>query len=232
MPCFLKGFDMRSCFQMWTATLLLALLSAGAVAAPVDNPLARSFYWFRFVGGDDVKKACIAGAPDTYRLVYNATWREQVRAYDIETQPSGSGHMTVRILGQAVLNSVEITEPSSLLDPWRGQRAGVELSREQVTALRAAIDASGGFAFPTRRFEIPSNDYYWAVSACRNGQFTSTAYLYPLDGFKAVKFDRVLFSLDPTGVPVNAVRDLPPSSFRGDQTQVWRLRVGTAGIEY
>ncbi len=70
------------------------------------------------------------------------------------------------------------------------------------------------------------------MSACRNGQFTSTAYLYPLDGFKAVKFDRVLFSLDSTGVPVNAVRDLPPSSFRGDQNQVWRLRVGTAGIEY
>ena len=223
---------MRGSFTMWIGAAFLAVAGAATVAAQVDNPLTRSFYWFRFVGGDDVKKACVAGAPDIYRLIYNATWREQVRAYDVETRPSGGGQMTVRILGPAVLNSVEIAEPSGLLNPWRGKRAVIELSREQITALRAAVDASGGFTFPTRRFEIPSNDYYWAVSACRNGQFTSTAYLHPLDGFKAVKFDRVLFSLDTTGVPVNPVRDLPPSSFRGDQNQVWRLRVGNAGIEY
>jgi hypothetical protein len=220
--------------------LLLAVFSAFAIvvgcspgeAAPVDSPLLRSFYWFRFVGGDDVKQACASGAPDIYRLIYNATWREQVRAYDVETRPDGTGHMTIRILGPAVLNSIEISEPSGILNPWRGQRATVELSREQVAALRAALEASGGFAFPARHFEIPSNDFYWAVSACRSGQFTSTAYRYELDKFKAVKFDRLLFSLDTTGVPVNPVKDLPPSSFRGDQTNVWRLRVGAHGIEY
>lgn len=223
---------------MWTflrpvlCALLIALAAAPAWAAPVDNPLLRSFYWFRFVGGDDVKKACANGAPDIYRLIYNATWREQVRAYDVETRPDGSGHLTIRILGPAVLNSIEISEPSGVLNPWRGQRAVVELSRDQVSAIKAALEASGGFAFPTRKFEIPSNDFYWAVSACRGGQFTSTAYLYERDKFKDVKFDRLMFSLDTTGVPVNPVKDLPPSSFRGDQNNVWRLRVGTQGIEY
>ncbi len=218
----------------YAAALAVAsvLTWAQAFAAPVDNPLLRSFYWYRFVGGDDVKKACAAGAPDVYRLIYNATWREQVRAYDIETRPDGSGHMTIRVQGPAVINSIEISEPSGILNPWRGQRATVELSRDQVTAIKAALDASGGFAFPARKFEIPSNDYYWAVSTCRGGQFTSTAYLYELDGFKAVKFDKLIFSLDTTGIAVNPVKDLPPSSFRGDQTQVWRLRVGGQGIEY
>ncbi len=153
-----------------------------------------------------------------------------MRAYDLETRPDGTGHMTIRILGPAVINSIEISEPSGVLDPWRGQRGLVELSRDQVTALKAGLDASGGFAFATRKFEIPSNDYYWAVSACHGGVFTSTAYLYELDGFKQVKFDKLLFSLDTTGVPINPVRDLPPSLFRGDQNRAWRLRVGI-GIE-
>jgi hypothetical protein len=208
------------------------IAATSLLAAPVDDPLLRSFYWFRFVGGDDIKKACAAGAPDVYRLIYNATWREQVRAYDVETRPDGTGHMTIRILGPAVLNSVEISEPSGLLNPWRGQRGQVELSRDQVAALRAALDASGGFAMPSRKFEIPSNAFYWAVSACHNRQFTSTAYLYELDNFKAVRFDRLIFGWDNTGVAVNPVKDLPPASLRGDQSNVWRLRVGPQGIEY
>ncbi len=223
---------MQRLFRAFVTALVAALIGVAASAAPVDSPLLRSFYWFRFVGGDDLKKACANGAPDIYRLIYNATWRQQVRAYDVETRPDGTGHMTIRILGPAVLNNIEISEPSGILDPWRGQRAVVELSRDQVAAVRAAIESSGGFAFPTRKFEIPSNDYYWAVSACRAGQFTSTAYLYELDKFKAVHFDTLMFSLDTTGVPVNPVKDLPPSSFRGDQNQVWRLRVGQHGIEY
>ncbi len=221
--------------RLIAAALLLlscALTGAPAWSLPIDNPLLRSFYWFRFVGGDDIKKACAAGAPDIYRLVYNATWREQVRAYDIETRPDGSGHMIVRVLGPTVINSVEISEPSGILDPWRGQRATAELSAGQVAALRQAIEASGGFAFPSRSFDIPSNAFYWAVSACHGGRFSSTAYLYEMDSFRAVRFDKMLFGWDTTGVTVNPVKDLPPASFRGDQTQVWRLRVGPRGIEY
>lgn len=216
------------------ALLSLCCVVAGrsASASPVDSPLLRSFYWFRFVGGDDIKKACAAGAPDIYRLVYNATWREQVRAYDIETRPDGSGHMTIRVLGPAVINSIEISEPSGVLNPWRGRRGTVELSPTQLAPLKQAIQASGGFDFPRRNFEIPSNAFYWAVSACHGGRFTSTAYLYELDGFKAVKFDKPLFALDNTGVSINPVKDLPPSSLRGDQTNVWRLRVGPQGIQY
>lgn len=213
-------------------SLSCAVSGLSAWAAPVDNPLLRSFYWFRFVGGDDIKKACAAGAPDLYRLVYNATWREQVRAYDIETRPNGSGHMTIRVLGPAVINDIEISEPSGVLNPWRGRRSTLELSQAQVSVLESAIQSSGGFDFPRRSFEIPSNAFYWAVSACHRGRFTSTAYLYELDRFKAVKFDRVLFDLDNSGVPINPVKDLPPSSLRGDQTNVWRLRVGSQGIEY
>jgi len=223
---------MQRLFRAGVLAALCVVMPAAAIAAPVDNPLLRSFYWFRFVGGDDIKKACAAGAPDIYRLIYNATWREQVRAYDVETRPDGTANLTIRILGPAVINSVEISEPSGILNPWRGLRTRVELSRDQLGALKSAIESSGGFAFPSRKFELPSNDFYWAVSACHNGQFTSTAYLYEVDRFKAVKFDKLLFGFDNSGAPVNPVKDLPPSSLRGDQNQVWRLRVGPDGIQY
>ena len=83
-----------------------------------------------------------------------------------------------------------------------------------------------------RRFEVPSNDFYWAVTSCRNGQFTATAFHHPTDGFRTVAFDKSLFALDNSGARVNAARRVEPSAFRGDPLQVWRLRVTPQGIEY
>lgn len=212
--------------------LTLAVASTAAMAAPIDNPVLRSFYWFRFVAGKDVREGCTAGGHDHIRLVYNAIYREQVRAYDIQTRPDGTAKLTVRVLGPAVLNSVEFTEPSGVLNPWRGRRAERQLSAAEVSTLVRSIEESGGLEFPRHRLDLPSNDFYWAVSACYRGKFTSTAYHYPTDGFRRVKFANLLFEMDTTGVPVNPVRELTPSSLRGDQTQVWHLNVTKDGIQY
>jgi len=214
--------------------ILTQSIAAGLASAQgVDDPITRSFYWFRFVAGKEIREACGQGGPDHYRLVYNAIYREQVRAYDLVAQSGGAALMTTRVFGEAgVLNKLVINDFVDILGPWRGAKNERVLTPVEFAGVVEAIERSGALRFPERRFEVPSNDFYWAVTACRNGQFTATAFHYPTDGFKAVSFDKALFALDNSGVKVNEPRKMTPSVFRGDQNQVFRLRVTPQGIEY
>src|SRR5262245_5338565 len=64
----------------------------------VDNPLTRSFYWFRYVPGTDIRERCTAGGLNHVRLVYNAIWNEQVRAYDVSLQGANGANLVTRVL--------------------------------------------------------------------------------------------------------------------------------------
>ncbi len=206
---------------------------ASAWAQGVDSPITRSFYWFRFVAGKEIREACGTGGPDHYRLVYNAIYREQVRTYDLVAQPGGGAALTTRVFGEAgIVNNIVINDVFDILGPWRGVKTERVLSAAEFAGVVSALESSGALRFPERRFEVPSNDFYWAVTACRGGQFTATAFHHPTDGFRSVSFDQPLFALDNTGIAVNQPRRLEPSVFRGDPNQVWRLRVTPQGIEY
>jgi len=67
-------------------SLLIAMavgLSGCMYTGGVGEPMARKYSWFSYAAGDDIKAACTPDAPARYRLVYNANWNEQVRAYDL-----------------------------------------------------------------------------------------------------------------------------------------------------
>lgn len=208
------------------------LVSGAALAMPVDNPLFRSLYWFRFAGGKDVREACGQGTREYYRLIYNGIYREQVRAYDFIPNRDGTATLVSRVFGEAVLNAVEISELNDLLGPWRGQKAERTLTAAEAGELRQSILASGLLNPPPAGLVLPSNDFYWVVAACVEGQWRYTGYHHPTDGFRAVRFDKVLFRLDTTGVPVNPPRALEPSRFRGNPNETWRLTIGRDRIEY
>lgn len=197
----------------------------------VDNPLTRSFYWFRYVAGTDIRERCAAGGLNHIRLVYNAQWNEQVRAYDVALQGDGSATLVARVLVNiGDVSSIEVRDWGGLLDPWRGKRAEVRLAPADVARLTAALEASGGFGPPRAGLELYSNDYWWTVASCRNGRWGFAAYHYPTDKFARVRFADILFADDKTGVPVSMPKDLPPAIFRGDRTRHWRLAVGREGL--
>lgn len=225
--------------RFWPMAIVAAsvLLSPDSVNAQtrfepkIDNPLTRSFYWFRYVGGTDIREACAKGGLNHIRLVYNAIWNTQVRTYDVALQGGNGASLVTRVLVDiGDVSSVEVSDINGLLNPWRGKRAEARLSAAEVAQLAAALEQSGGFGPPPAGLELPSNDYWWTVASCRDGKWGFAAYHHPTDKFARVRFADLLFAADKTGVPVAQAKDLPPSIFRGDRTRQWRLAVGRDGL--
>src|SRR6185369_3989227 len=81
--------------------LALAAVSTASAQRPdrkVEEPIVRTFNWFSYAGGDDIRSACESGGRNRVRLVYNAVWEEQVRAYEVFLQPDGTAGLYICVL--------------------------------------------------------------------------------------------------------------------------------------
>lgn len=229
---------MSKSYRKALATLATMLALGGAEAAQaqtqgrfekrVDSPFTRSLYWFRYVAGADIRETCAQQTGTVLRIVYNAQFREQVRAYDIRIAPDGQGLMKVRVwVNQGNVFEVTTDDP---LAPWKPGKDTVPLNPSQSADLMARLDQSAGFGPPPKGRELISNDYWWTIASCRNGKWGFQAYDYPTDKFAKVKFSEFLFGLDAHPTKPAPPKDLPPAIFRGDSTQRWQLAVGADGL--
>lgn len=225
----------------WMAVAFGALSACGPETANLEtrleNPVTRSLYWFRYVGGTDVRKRCAAGGPDHIRLVYNAVWGEQVRTYDLTPAPGGGMSMTARVMvDQGNLASVDVRDLNGLLDPWRMRRSDIALSAAQASSLRDVIGRSGGYGPPPAGRELRSNEFWWTVASCVGGRWGFAAYDHASDRFARVAFAQPLFALERGAVPVAQPRDMPPGQFRRDRERdlngvsYWQLAIGRDGL--
>jgi hypothetical protein len=222
--------------------ILLASTTASAQRADrnVDMPVVRSFHWFGYVGGDDIRAACRPGGRSRIRLVYNALWEEQVRTYEIFLQPDGTAGMEIGVLAnQGNISNILAENGTDVLSPWRMKRGQRLLDATETRRLMDLLRASAAFGPPRDGLRLPDNDFWWTVASCRNGVWGFQAYHYPTDGFVNVKFAEQLFAWDNVNVPVNRPRKLAPAEFRrgmdsesarrgrGDR---WMLVVGKDGL--
>jgi len=214
--------------------LLAVMLGGCTYTGGVGDPVARKFTWFSYIAGDDIKARCTAGSPAHYRLVYNANWAEQVRAYDMRRSviTGGGAMLWTQVFGESnALTNFSLSDPQG---PWRGQGAETRLSEDQYLALIRAIEASG-FGQPSPDgLRLDSWDFYWVVTACADGRFHMNAWRYPSDRFAAITFDKVLFPLDPTKFAVNPPRHQEPALERTKADReggyYFQLRVGKDGF--
>jgi len=93
---------------IFAAAFGLALVAVSTASAQrpdrkVEQPIVRSFNWFSYVGGDDIRSACEPGGRNRVRLIYNALWEEQVRAYDVFLQPDGTAGLDIGVLYRNLL---------------------------------------------------------------------------------------------------------------------------------
>jgi hypothetical protein len=194
--------------------LLLFLVACGYAPGDVANPLTRKFTWVSFLGGDDIRAGCVAGAPDRFRLIYNGVWREQARVYELGF--SGPRSLDQRVIEPGQLFAISIADP---LGPWRGSSATTVVALGAYDGLIAGLEQSGAFTSPTSTLTLKSTDFYWVASSCHAGTFHLTGWRYPSDAFGRLSFPQKLLALDTTRVPFN-----PPRPW----TEVASAPLGTA----
>ena len=236
-----KRGDMKRVFAAAFALILLTGSTAFAQRADrnVDMPIVRSFHWFDYVGGDDIRQACGKDGRNRLRLVYNAIYDEQVRTYEVFLQPDGTAGLSMGVLAnQGNVTNLLVADPGDVFNPWRMRRGERILSADETRELVGLLQASAAFGPPRDGLRLPDVDFWWTVASCRNGVWGFQAYHYPTDGFANVKFAARLFSWDTVPIPVNPPRKLVPAELRRDpnappshwKSNQWTLTVGKDGL--
>jgi hypothetical protein len=227
-----------------TALFALTLIVPSTASAQrpdrnVDPPIVRSFNWFSYVGGADIREACGRDGRNRLRIVYNAIYDEQVRAYEVFLQPDGTAGLDIGVLAdQGVVTNMRISDAGDVLGPWRMRRGQRILNPAETGELVGLLQASAAFGPPRDGMRLPDVDFWWTVASCRAGVWGFQAYHHPTDGFANVRFASRLFALDTVPVPVNPPRKLEPAELRRSWTappthmrlNQWTLTVGKDGL--
>lgn len=189
----------------------------------------RRLHWFSFVDGEDIRATCAPGTPDRFRLVYNGLYDEQVRIYEVDP--------IRRVLAVTVSQQGKMAafDPSDLLAAWRGTKNKTQLDEAGYSRLIQSFEDSRMFASPPVGLSLPSHSFFWTAAFCHNGHYGLTAWKSPSAGWDGVTFDKLLYALDETGIPVNAARPVSVDPVR--ETMVRRgeitdftLQVGPRGL--
>jgi hypothetical protein len=192
---------------LWIGCLLA--VSACAYRGGIDNPIVRKTQWFSYLDGDDIRTYCVENAPDSYRLVYNARYNEQLRSYELTADGAGGANLTSR----AMQKVGDLTKMSldDVLAPWRWQKAEAGLKPADFQAFQKQLEANGFYAGAPKGLRLHSSEFYWIASGCRAGQFYFHAWLYPEPPAQKLTFPDFLYARDTTGIAVNPPRPVPPA---------------------
>lgn len=218
-------------FGQRIAVMALVLLVVGCSydGGGLGNPISRRFEWFSFVGGDDIRAACVAGSADRYRLIYTALYNEQVRVYEVD---AASRQLTEKVLRPANLARFNLEDIGSL---WEPVTATVSLSKSEYDALQQSFVASGLYAPPPVGLDLASHSYNWTAAFCHQGTYGFTGWLYPSAAFEKLTFNRWLFDHDKTGIAIDEPAPIPFDAIynaqaRADQVLQFTITVGSDGI--
>ena len=220
------------------SVVLASIALAGCqYAGPPGNPVSRNLSWFDYVGAENLKAACGPSASDRLRFVYNGIYDEQIRSYDVRSLPRRRG----AALSAWVRGGGDLTkgiELPNLLSPWQGTRVESVVDPQTFANLKTALQGDRFMGFKPVGLRLPSNEFYWVVTACIDGRFHANAWLYPSDRYKSLKFDKILIEQDKTGVEFSgavppARRDEDPTRHETDSNVsdgVFWLQLGPNGI--
>ncbi len=195
---------LKSAAPVVAVAALLGLSACTYRAGDEDSPLRRSFSWFSYLNADDLRANCTKGAPDRYRIVYNAVWQEQVRAYDLTAGRDG-GDLRAQVTGAS-----DFSRPipvDDLLSPWRGKTVRSRLSQRDVRRLRRALRRSGFYKPVPQGTRVRSWGFFWVAAACEGGRFRFNVWAYPSRRFQRVTLAKALKRLDRTEIPFNEPRE-------------------------
>jgi len=212
-----------------------AVLTACTATKGVDSsPILRKFQWASFLEGGDFKNTCKAGSPNRYRMIYNAIYTEQVRIYELN---QGSMALHSRIVFHLSPSDFIVDDIQNIWKRWQGQTIDTRVSGSDLKSLVQDLKTADVFGTPNVGLELSSKGFYWTVAACHQGKYHFTAFTWPSDEWKKLRFDGRLFALDATGVPINLPRttDTKRSYSRAIKDRMtnapaFHLKVGKNGL--
>lgn len=204
---------MRKQFRYASCLVAISLLAGCTYDGGGDNPIVSKFSWFSYLNGDDIRTACPGLGADRYRFVYNGIYQEQTRTYDVSFL---SRNMHVKVKGAPNLLTLDT---SNLLKPWQGEVRDVALSRDELDQIKKSLHQSGALKGSPSGTRVYSDEFYWTVAACVEGEFHFSLYDWPSDRWESMSFDDVLVGLDQTGVALNMPRRVGPGELWGDKPQ-------------
>jgi len=176
------------------AALALSSCSGSGVA---NDPISRAFQWYGTLAADDIRQACAPGSPDHWRFIYNGVYTEQVRTYDVR-----GGMVETRVFDQLNVLDLDFYRTDQFV---RGARSANPIGPEDLQRLAATWQADLAVAAKPGE-HLRSDRFYWTTAACRGGQFTFAAFLYPNTGGPSFAFPGELIRFDTTGKVVNRPR--------------------------
>ena len=213
---------------------LLMVLAAAFVAAcqaspeRLDQPGGQKLTWFNYLDAADLREACAPGGGDRYRMVYNAHYTEQVRAYEVTGLPGVGGAVEAAAQeGSGLglnLHGVFSGEPSAT---WGWSRSRLNLDPAGFEALRRSVIESGALEPQPDGLRLRSNAFYWIAAGCLDGRPFYHAWLFDEGRFAGLRFPQRLFALDGTGVAVNPPRERDP----GERTSANTTRRQSSAVQ-
>ena len=241
----LMGSRLRTLFVL----LLLGLTSActpGDRGGPgyepsIDNPLSIKLTWFRYLGGEDIRRVCHPGSANFYRFVYNGHYNEQIRSYEVAPDDNGGAVVTARVLTGAGISAQVDLNLDDVLGSWRWTRSDERMTTNDFARFAAEVDKDRVLGPPPVGERLYSNAFYWVASGCHDGSFFLNAWTFPSERFSKLTFPASLLRFDGTGIAVNPPRprDIDESirgrtsnrALRGPGGPYFELEVGRSGLQ-
>lgn len=213
-----KGIS-RSLFV--SAAALFGLAACTTFTGSTDNPVERSLTWFSYVGGQDIRAACTPGTGDSLRFVYNAVYERQIRTYDLQSGPDGVRYVARARNKPGSFANFQFSNP---LGPWELRRSETVLKQDQADEIMDALARDAAQAPPSAGQRLRSNEYYWAVAACRDGAFRLLAFDQDKVDLKSLAFRGPLLAFDETKVDF-----LDVERVEGFADNAFEIRINAAG---
>lgn len=183
----------------------------------IDNPVERKFTWFSYLDAADIRNSCAAGGPDQLRIVYNAQFYDQVRAYDLLGGDSPT--MTARARGASGnLLNLQFDSFESMFGPWNFRQSQHALSAAEWAELNNLLRQSGYASTNQEGLRLHSQEFYWLVAGCEKGQFHFNAWAANARDTKleSIRFLDFLLRRDATGVGYRPPHAVTYREKRGD----------------
>lgn len=205
------------------ATTLALLGGCTNTTGEIGSYLDRRTSWMSFLSADDIRQACVPGAPERYRFVYYANASVQTRIYDLTETEGRQGTLRARVLvGNRIPSTIFADQIEDLFKPIDTNRP---VGLADATAIIQALDKDGFTATPPDGKTFHSWEYFWLVTGCRDGKIVFNGWTRPDPRFAALTFPKELFARDPAA-QIEPIRHPGPSWQEPDAHVVPRAGVG------